>query len=40
MEYTSKETFFYNILIFINWIKDISCTKGMDLVYLNLQLYL
>lgn len=37
IEYTGKETFFRDIIIFINRNKDISRTKGTELVRSNLQ---
>ena len=40
MEYTRKETFFRDVIIFIDWIKDVGRTKGIELVQLNLQLCL
>ena len=40
MEYTGKETFFRDIIVFINRIKDVSRTRGIELVYTNLQLCL
>ena len=40
MEYTGKETFFRDVIVFINRIKDIARTKGTELVRANLQLCL
>ena len=36
IEYTGKSTFFRDIYIFINRVKDIAYTKGEELVYQNL----
>ena len=36
IEHTSKETFFQDVIVFINRIKDVSYIKGTDLVYSNL----
>ena len=40
MEHTGKETFFRDVVVFIDRIKDVSHTKGTELVRLNLQLCL
>ena len=40
MEHTGKETFFRDVIIFIDRIKDIARTKGTELVRANLQLCL
>ena len=36
MKYTKKKTFFQDIIIFINKIKDISYIRGAEFIYGNL----